>query len=78
MRHPSELGLLLFGAGITVIALGWPVVLMLAIGVLLGALRLRREHAELRRVYGDTYARYAATTGLLLPGTRESSKELGG
>lgn len=69
VRHPSYTGLLLIVAGAGLAVGNW---LGLALCVLLPlpalVVRIRVEEAELVRVLGEPYRRYAARTKRLVPG----------
>jgi protein-S-isoprenylcysteine O-methyltransferase Ste14 len=73
VRHPRYFGLLLWALGVTLAfraGIGIPITIL--IGILL-AHRAADEERELRRAFGPSWARYAATTqARIIPLTRSS------
>jgi protein-S-isoprenylcysteine O-methyltransferase Ste14 len=75
VRHPSELGLLLMGAGLFLVAGDQQVLFVLVCLVPLGALRIYREESWLRQCFGPVHADYRHEVPMILP-TKASYRTL--
>ena len=70
VRHPQYMGFILIMLGFLV---QWPTILTLAMFPILVWMYVRlarREEREVRAEFGETYARYAATTPAFIPRLR--------
>ena len=67
MRHPIYSSLMLFMAGIALIAANWFLVAFLVVSIVDLALRMPKEEQMMLDEFGDEYEAYMQRTGRLLP-----------